>query len=616
MDFLDSLQVWIKGTALYNDFLLHMPAPLNNIYFDTILLALVLIYCGYRVIDSVQMSKRHRAVKKRQLELQEKTAENEIHMINHEREARNNREEMNQFMRFMEMSVLAGTTKQVNGIGSQPTFEQFKEQERQERIAADNEKTQEAFDTIDADNGSVELPAQDAIDVEQTRSENERITAELEALRMEKLQMQREFAEKEKSREAALARVKASMKQKENDKQAEIDKLQAALAVEKEHAEKQIDTMSKNLSVYKANKEKEIADLTARLSQTGNMTEDEKQAEIVRLRSEMKQMEEDKKRAIAAKEREYQEITDKKQQEINDLNKEMSELKNKNSADMTQINRAYEAAQSEQKDIEDQKSEELKQLTEKIDHMQKEKEEEITAIQKRHEKEVANLQAALSDANQRAEAYNKANLEQSEEIARMQSMLAVKEASADAPDRETINQQLAQMRMDRDLSQSEKEAAEKEAEELNMQISKAQASGKKQIAEKQAEIQQLQSAKDATVSENEAVQIPKQVVKPFGGETVADKDNLFYQTIAQFEQDTDKSQHIETARMSQEEKARMNKEYLEQQLAVDAQEDDRREMHGEDEATLRAIEERKKALRAEEARADSGSKKKKSFFKK
>ena len=67
MDFLDSLQVWIKGTALYNDFLLHMPAPLNNIYFDTILLALVLIYCGYRVIDSVQMSKRHRAVNVRQL---------------------------------------------------------------------------------------------------------------------------------------------------------------------------------------------------------------------------------------------------------------------------------------------------------------------------------------------------------------------------------------------------------------------------------------------------------------------------------------------------------------------------------------------------------------------
>lgn len=116
MDFLDSLQMWIKETALYNDFLLHMPAPLNNIYFDTILLAVLLMYCGYRVIDGVQMSKRHKAVKERQLELKEKTAENEIHIINHEREARNQREEMNQFMRFMEMSMLAGTTKQLQGM--------------------------------------------------------------------------------------------------------------------------------------------------------------------------------------------------------------------------------------------------------------------------------------------------------------------------------------------------------------------------------------------------------------------------------------------------------------------------------------------------------------------
>lgn len=629
MNVLDSLQLWIKDTALYNDFLLHMPAPLNNIYFDTIVLALALVYLVYRVMDGMQMSKRHRRVKERQLELQEKAAENEIHIINHEREARNNREEMNQFMRFMEMSVLANTTNQMSGIGQRPiTFDQFKEQEKREQISENTEKVHETFDTIDAEPISDPVPDANVVaDVvsenERITSENEKIAAELEAMRMEKIQMQLEFAEREKAREADMARVKADMELKEKEKQNEIDKLQSALSAEKEKAEKQIDTMAKNLNVYKANKEKEIENLTARLSET-NLTPDEKQAEIDRLSAEMDRMKEEKERELVEMENEYKQMVAAKEQEISSLTNEMAEMKDKHGSAMTQISDAFEKAQSAQKDAEDQNIAEIKRLTAQLDQIKHEKEDEIASLQNNYDQIVANLKSSLDQEKKKVKELDEAALEQGEEIAKMQSIIAgMEDKNSDLY--QTTSENLDHLREEQAAINSEKEAAQKNVEEINAQISDQSAATEREIAKKQKQIDRIASEQEAEDNVKkmraEMVQTPQHVVKPFyGNSSKADiSGTLFQQLVQEHERDSNLSKELEAQRRLQEETARANREQLEQHLIKDAQEEKSREKHVEDEARLRAIEEQKqKAYEQAKREEETGGKEKKKhgFFRK
>lgn len=650
MDFLDSLQMWIKETALYNDFLLHMPAPLNNIYFDTILLAVLLIYCGYRVIDGVQMSKRHKAVKERQLELKEKAAENEIHIINHEREARNQREEMNQFMRFMEMSMLAGTTKQLQGIGQQPsiqTFEQFKEQERQVRVEENRQRVQDTFDTINTDGNVVETQSEpivstyDVAMTEFTQLENERITAELNALRIENEQMKRDFAAKEKERENAVLRVKRAMAKKEQEKQAEIDKLSKALSDEINNSQKQIDTMVKNLDTYKANKEKEIAALHAKMSTGSASDRDEKQAEIDRLTAEMNRMKKAQEKAISDKENAIARELAEKESQIANLTEEISDIKTKNRSDINQLTEALQNAQKAQQVAEAEKAAEIEQLTGEIDRLQQAKEAEIAALKKDKAKVVADLREMLSSAKAKVDELNQASQEREDEIARLQNMLAETEVS-NASDYESLTQQIKTLRAERNTAIEDKKAAEKEIAELTSQLGKIQTTSKKLIDAKQAEVKKLASAKTAeavkpaTVEEKaitkavsqsnpaKSIATPTSVVKPTFGVGGADtkEGSDFDRLMAEFEHIEAKSQAMEDTRKSNEAKARDNKEALEQQLVVEAKAENLKEIHEEDEAKLTAIDEQKRRAleqvrreeakrKAEEERAKNGTPKKK-----
>lgn len=650
MDFLDSLQMWIKETALYNDFLLHMPAPLNNIYFDTILLAVLLIYCGYRVIDGVQMSKRHKAVKERQLELKEKAAENEIHIINHEREARNQREEMNQFMRFMEMSMLAGTTKQLQGIGQQPsiqTFEQFKEQERKVRVEENRQRVQDTFDTINTDGNVVETQSEpivstyDVAMTEFTQFENERITAELNALRIENEQMKRDFAAKEKERENAVLRVKRAMAKKEQEKQAEIDKLSKALSDEINNSQKQIDTMVKNLDTYKANKEKEIAALHAKMSTGSASDRDEKQAEIDRLTAEMNRMKKAQEKAISDKENAIARELAEKESQIANLTEEISDIKTKNRSDINQLTEALQNAQKAQQVAEAEKAAEIEQLTGEIDRLQQAKEAEIAALKKDKAKVVADLREMLSSAKAKVDELNQASQEREDEIARLQNMLAETEVS-NASDYESLTQQIKTLRAERNTAIEDKKAAEKEIAELTSQLGKIQTTSKKLIDAKQAEVKKLASAKTAeavkpatveekaitkAVSQNKptkSVATPTSVVKPTFGVGGADtkEGSDFDRLMAEFEHIEAKSQEMEDTRKSNEAKARDNKEALEQQLVVEAKAENLKEIHEEDEAKLTAIDEQKRRAleqvrreeakrKAEEERAKNGAPKKK-----
>lgn len=649
MEYLDSLQAWIKETALYNDFLLHMPSPLNNIYFDTILLAILLIYCGYRIVDAIQMSKRHRAVKERQLELKEKSAENEIHIINHEREARNQREEMNQFMRFMEMSMLTGATRQMNGIGQQPqTFDQFKEQENRARVEENRQKTQDAFDTIDVepkDISSHNEPIVSPYDVamtEFTQLENERINAELTALRIEKEQMVREIEEKESSRKEAIVRLKETMAKQEQEKQAEIDRLTKALSDAVTDRDKQLNLMVDNLNAYKANKEKEIADLHAKMMSSTGASRDEKQAEIDKLRAEMNRMQEMQRQAISDKENELtRELADKESQ-IASLSEEIYDVKKKNKADIDQLQAALQTAHEKQKAMETEKSAEIEQLTDEIKRLQKEKEKEIAVIKAKNDEELTSLQSSLVATKAKMEELNQASQEREQEIVKLQNMLA---DDTNSTDYDNLNAQIQMLRRERDAAVSDKKTMEHEITTLNERLDAVKASGQKQIEEKKAEMTQLASAKISEVqkprsaedkavgkaisqSPSKTVSIPSSVTKPdFGGMVAATKDNYsdFDKLMAEFEHIEAKSQEMEDARISSEKLAKSNKEALEQQLVVEAKAENLKEIHEEDEAKLTAIEEQKRRVteqirreeakrKAEEERAKNNTPKKKIGF--
>ena len=611
MSVLDSLQIWIKGTALYNNFLLRMPAPLNNIYFDTILLALAFVYFIYRIVDGMQMSKRHRRVKERQLELQEKAAENEIHLLNHEREARNSKEEMSQFMRFMEMSMMATTTKQITGADQpQQSFEQFQARERQEQLATTRENVQDAFDTVDMDetDAASVVSAPDAAII----SENESLARQLESLRIENMQMQEAFAEKERLREADMTRIKADMEQKEKEKQTKIDKLQSALGVEKENAQKQLQMMTKNLDIYKADKEKEIADLTAKLSDT-NATPDEKQAEIDRLREEMKRIHAGKEQEIAEKEKEYQREAKEKEQEISRLTKEMEEMKSKHGAAMTQINDAFEQTQLAQQDAKDQSATKIEQLRVQLEQVKKEKEAEIVLIKSGYDQTVADLKTSLDAEKKKAEALSLTSLEQSEEIAKMQNMIAEAEDKESDEYRKNA-ESLDFLRSARADTDAKKQAAQRNIEHLNKEISTKSDDAKNQIEKTEAEIKQIASAQEGKI--DPAMDVPQSVVKPFysSQSQVEVAGSLFDELIRNCERNEDLMKEAEATRRSQEENERLNRQQLERQLIKEVREDEVREKHGEDEAKLRAIEEQKERIKQEELKSGGTEKKKHGFF--
>ena len=605
MEFLDKLQAWLKGTSFYNDFLLHMPAPLNNIYFETILFAVLLIYCGYRIIDIIRMTKRNRDIKKHEeelrLRLKEKAAENEIDRINGEKEARNQQDNMSQLMDVMKMSMLVNTTKQVQSIEqhTQPpqNFEQFREHSQQQNITRNRQKTQEVFDTIDIENNHVSVSNDNKSSVydntvnEFTKLENERITAELAALRIEKACMEQEYIAKEKAREAGLARIREAMEQKEREKQIEIERLSKALSTEKENSKNQIDDMINNLNIYKNNKEKEIVSITDKLATGSTYDRDEKQAEIDRLTVEMNSMKKMQEQAIAEKEDELARISAEKENQITDLTGEISNIRTKNNEDINQLTMTLQNAHAAQKAIEEAKAAEIEELNEELNRIKQSKEAEITTIIK--EKEVSDFHASLAAAKTKTDELSQISQKHESEITKLQSELVETDASNTSA-YAALNQQSKALKTEHDKDISDKQEAENKISSLNVQINEVHTSSQKQIIEKQAEINRLSETKiddervvgqidksitadkistleekavsQTSVPEPNLITIPKNIVKPVFGGSNSSSDTLseFDKIIAQYEIAEAKSKALDEASKPNYQNIRTNKDVLEQ----------------------------------------------------
>ena len=56
MSILNSINVWLQNSALYTQYLKNAPMPLNNIFFDTLLLLAIILYIVYRVLVYIRCS--------------------------------------------------------------------------------------------------------------------------------------------------------------------------------------------------------------------------------------------------------------------------------------------------------------------------------------------------------------------------------------------------------------------------------------------------------------------------------------------------------------------------------------------------------------------------------
>lgn len=103
MEYLNVFQEWLYQTRLYQDFLKNMPPPINNVYFDTFLILLAVVYFAYRIVDAVRIVRYRKKARKRMIEeqAQRKASDRVLHL--RETEVRDKEEKIGRFMDVMEM---------------------------------------------------------------------------------------------------------------------------------------------------------------------------------------------------------------------------------------------------------------------------------------------------------------------------------------------------------------------------------------------------------------------------------------------------------------------------------------------------------------------------------
>ena len=66
MSYFYSFQSWLYHTSIYQNLLRELPAPLNNIYFDSILCICLALYLIYRLVETVHIIRYRMKIRKKQ----------------------------------------------------------------------------------------------------------------------------------------------------------------------------------------------------------------------------------------------------------------------------------------------------------------------------------------------------------------------------------------------------------------------------------------------------------------------------------------------------------------------------------------------------------------------
>lgn len=103
MQYFFSFQYWFYQTDLYQNILSEMPAPFNNIYFDTVFLLGLVVYVIYRIIEMIRISCYHKRVRRKQANERQIRLERDQEMRFRERQVQEKEERIGRFMDYMDL---------------------------------------------------------------------------------------------------------------------------------------------------------------------------------------------------------------------------------------------------------------------------------------------------------------------------------------------------------------------------------------------------------------------------------------------------------------------------------------------------------------------------------
>lgn len=102
MEYYYSLQSWLYQTNLYQGILKEMPAPLNNIHFDTVMFVVLVVYVVWRIVEIIRMFRYHKRIRKKQANERQSRRDREQEMLDREKQVEQNEERLNRFLDYME----------------------------------------------------------------------------------------------------------------------------------------------------------------------------------------------------------------------------------------------------------------------------------------------------------------------------------------------------------------------------------------------------------------------------------------------------------------------------------------------------------------------------------
>ena len=102
MEYYYSFQNWLYQTDLYQNILREMPAPFNNIYFDTVLVLGLAVYVIYRIIETIRIACYHKRIRNKQAQERQSRRDREQEMLFREKQVQEKEERIGRFMDYME----------------------------------------------------------------------------------------------------------------------------------------------------------------------------------------------------------------------------------------------------------------------------------------------------------------------------------------------------------------------------------------------------------------------------------------------------------------------------------------------------------------------------------
>lgn len=132
MEYFYAFQRWLYATTFYQEILKELPVPLNNIYFDSLVLIALAVYLVYRIIEAIHIACHRRRIRRKQERERKKQMEREKEMMYRELQVQQKEEKVGRFMDYMEM-LFASRTGRADDYETYSSPETYNRPEYQNR---------------------------------------------------------------------------------------------------------------------------------------------------------------------------------------------------------------------------------------------------------------------------------------------------------------------------------------------------------------------------------------------------------------------------------------------------------------------------------------------------